>query len=185
MLINISELIYYGLITNEDDKEFLFSDFIRDEQMAKLYEKFVLNFYKTHLDNQVYNVYSPTLNWNLDQKINEEVLSILPEMRTDIVVENKDNDTQLIIDTKYYAQTLVSSHWTDVKKVRTSHLYQILAYVNNSNFNGEIKGMLLYPFIEKEVNASFPIGGKVIEVRTLDLAKEWEDITERLLLLVM
>lgn len=46
MLINISQLIYQGLITNEMDNEFSFSDFVRDNQMAKLYERFVLNFYR-------------------------------------------------------------------------------------------------------------------------------------------
>ncbi|MCQ4922175.1 5-methylcytosine-specific restriction endonuclease system specificity protein McrC [Tissierella carlieri] len=185
MLINISELIYQGLITNEENNEFSFSDFVRDNQMAKLYEKFVLNFYKTHLDEAIYNVHAPKLKWNLDEEIDEEDLSLLPEMRTDIVIENKVTNTQLIIDTKYYAQTLVSSNWTDIERVRTGHLYQIFAYVCNSGFLGNVKGMLLYPTIEKEVNAKFPIGGKGIEVRTLNLNADWEDISDRLLSLVL
>lgn len=184
MLINISELIYQGLITNEDNNEFSFSDFVRDNQMAKLYEKFVLNFYKTNLDEAIYNVHAPKLKWNLDEGINDEDLSLLPEMRTDIVVENKVINTQLIIDTKYYAQTLVSSNWTDIERVRTGHLYQIFAYVCNSPFLGSVKGMLLYPTIEKEINVKFPIGGKEIEVRTLNLNAEWEDISDKLISLV-
>ncbi|WP_350343208.1 hypothetical protein PRVXT_002498 [Proteinivorax tanatarense] len=185
MLINISELIYQGLITNEEDKKFSFSDFVRDNQMAKLYEKFVLNFYKTHLDETVYNVHAPKLKWNLDEEINEEYMSLLPEMRTDIVVENRVKNTQTIIDTKYYAQTLVTSNWADIEKVRTGHLYQIFAYVCNSDFLGSKKGMLLYPTIEKEINAVFPVGGKNIEARTLNLNAEWQDITDRLLSLVI
>ncbi|MDR7870717.1 MAG: 5-methylcytosine-specific restriction endonuclease system specificity protein McrC [Tissierellaceae bacterium] len=184
MLINISELIYYGLITNEDHDEYSFLDFIRDNQMAKLYEKFVLNFYRTHLDKNIYNVHAPKLKWNLDEEISEEELSLLPEMRTDIVIENKVKNTQLIIDTKYYSQTLVSSNWTDIEKVRTAHLFQILAYVNNSNFVGDTMGMLLYPTIEKEINANFPILGKSIGIRTLNLNTEWEEISSRLLSLV-
>lgn len=185
MLINISQLIYQGLITNEEENEFSFSDFVRDNQMAKLYEKFVLNFFRTHLDEAIYNVHAPRLKWNLDEEICEEDLSLLPEMRTDIVIENKVNTTQLIIDTKYYAQTLVSSNWTDIEKVRTGHLFQILAYVNNSDFTGNVKGMLLYPTIEKEINANFPIMGKSIGIRTLNLDAEWEDISDRLLSLVI
>lgn len=185
MLINISELIYQGLITNEENNEFSFSDFVRDSQMAKLYEKFVLNFYKIHLDEAIYNVHAPKLKWNLDEEIDEEDLSLLPEMRTDIVVENKVTNTQLIIDTKYYAQTLVSSNWTDIEKIRTTHLFQIFAYVNNSNFTGDVKGMLLYPTIDKEINANLPIGGKKIGIRTLNLDAEWNEITDRLLSLVI
>lgn len=184
MLINISQLIYEGLIANEVGNEITFSDFIRDKQVSKLYEKFVLNFYRVHLDKTVYNVHAPKLKWDLDEKISEEDLSLLPEMRTDIVVENKIENTQLIIDTKYYAQTLVTSNWTDIEKVRTSHLFQILAYVINSDFSGEIKGMLLYPTIEKEINANFPIGGRSVGIRTLNLDVEWKDISDRLLSLV-
>ncbi|MBU5227036.1 5-methylcytosine-specific restriction endonuclease system specificity protein McrC [Clostridium senegalense] len=176
MLINISQLIYQGLITNEVDNEIIFADFVRDKQMSKLYEKFVLNFFRKHLDETIYNVHAPKLKWNLDDEISEEDLSLLPEMRTDIVIENKVRNTQLIIDTKYYAQTLVSSNWTDIEKIRTGHLFQILAYVNNSKFAGDVKGMLLYPTIEKEVNVNFPIGGKSISIRTLNLDTEWKYI---------
>lgn len=185
MLINVSELIYQGLITNKDGNEISFSDFVRDNQMAKLYEKFVLNFYRTHLNETTYNIHSPKLKWNLDEEVSEEDLSLLPEMRTDIVIENKANNTQLIIDTKYYAQTLVSSNWSDIGKIRTAHLFQILAYVNNSDFLGEIKGMLLYPTIEKEINAYFPLGGRSIGVRTLNLNADWNDITDRLMSIIV
>lgn len=186
MLINISALIYEGLLTNEDGEEFTFSDFIRDRQMANLYERFVLNFYKKHLDGLKYNVHAPKLKWNLDEEISVEELALLPEMRTDIVVENKVNNSELIIDTKYYAQTLISSNWTDVEKVRTGHLYQIFAYISNSRFPGDIKGMLLYPTIEKEIDANFAIlGGKGISIRTVNLDAEWIDIYNRLLSLVL
>lgn len=185
MLINVSELIYQGLITNEDDEEFSFLDFVRDSQMAKLYEKFVLNFYRTHLNDAIYNIHSPKLKWNLDEEVNEEDLSLLPEMRTDIVIENKVNNTQLIIDTKYYAQTLVSSNWSDTEKIRTSHLYQILAYVNNSDFLGDINGLLLYPTTEKETDAKFSLGGRSVRVRTLNLDADWNDITDRLMSIIV
>lgn len=181
MLMSISQLIYQGLITNEADNKLLFSDFIRDKQMSGLYEKFVLEFYKSHLDRKIYNIHAPKIKWNLDDVISEENFALLPEMRTDIVIENMDTKIQLIIDTKYYAETLVSSNWTDVAKVRTGHLYQIYAYVNNSKYDGNVSGMLLYPTIEKEINANFPVGGCSIGIRTLNLNTEWEDISQRLL----
>jgi len=184
MLVNVSELIYMGLITAETDGEFLFMDFIRDNQMAKLYEKFVLNFYKAHLDGETYNVYSPKIKWDLDEEISDEDLALLPEMRTDIVIENKHAGSQLIIDTKYYAETLVRGYRADLEKIRSGHLYQIYSYVFNSVFEGDVKGILLYPAIEKEINARFPISGRVIEVRTLNLNTEWAEIEDRMLSLV-
>lgn len=185
MLINISQLIYQGLITNKEDGEIKFSNFVREKQMSKLYEKFVLNFYRIHLNEKQYTVHAPKLKWNLDKGICEEDFSLLPEMRTDIVIENKIKNTQLIIDTKYYAKTLVSNYWTDIEKVCSDNLYQIFAYVNNSNFTGKVEGMLLYPTIEKEINANFPILGKSISIRTLNLDVDWEEISDRLLSLVI
>jgi 5-methylcytosine-specific restriction enzyme subunit McrC len=185
LLMNISELIYMGLITTEENNHISFLDFVRDKQMAKLYEKFVLNFYRHHLDGEVFNIHSPKIKWDLDEDVTKQDLSLLPEMRTDIVVENKVKHTQLIIDTKYYVKTLVSSNWTDAEKVRTGHLYQILAYVNNSNFIGRVEGILLYPTIDEEVNARFPIGGNNIWIRTLDLDAEWETVKESLVALVV
>lgn len=185
MLVNISQLLYQGLITNEEEDNIQFADFVRDSQMAKLFEKFILNFYKMHLDEKVYTVHSPKINWNLDGEVSEEEISLLPEMRTDIVIENKMTNTQLIIDTKYYVKTLVTSNWGDIEKVRTGHLYQILAYVDNSKFEGDIKGLLLYPTVEKEINAKFPIGGKNVGIRTLNLDDEWCNIVNRLIEIVL
>ena len=48
-------------------------------------------------------------------------------------------------------------------------MFQILAYVINSNFSHNIKGMLLYPTVNKEINANFPILGKSVGIRPLNL----------------
>ncbi|EPB8161719.1 TPA: hypothetical protein I9092_001222 [Clostridium perfringens] len=176
VLINISQLLYEGLITNEEDGEFKFSAFIKENQMAKLYEKFILNFYKVNLDSKVYKVYSPKIKWKLTGEIDEEALELLPEMRTDIVIENKIEKTQLIIDAKYYEETLVSSGWGSRKKIRTSHLYQILAYVNNSDFDGEVSGILLYPTVNEELKKILFLCEKQIYIRTINLNNDFNKL---------
>ncbi|WP_415298157.1 5-methylcytosine restriction system specificity protein McrC [Clostridium perfringens] len=176
VLINISQLLYEGLIANEEDGEFKFSAFIKENQMAKLYEKFILNFYKVNLDSKVYKVYSPKIKWKLTGEIDEEALELLPEMRTDIVIENKIEKTQLIIDAKYYEETLVSSGWGSRKKIRTSHLYQILAYVNNSDFDGEVSGILLYPTVNEELKKILFLCEKQIYIRTINLNNDFNKL---------
>ncbi|MGG5461185.1 5-methylcytosine-specific restriction endonuclease system specificity protein McrC [Clostridium sp. B9] len=180
VLINISQLLYEGLITNEENGDFTFAGFIKENQMAKLYEKFILNFYKVHLDKKVYKVHSPKIRWKLTGEVSDEALELLPEMRTDIVIENKVEKTQLIIDAKYYEEALVSSGWGSRKKIRTSHLYQILTYVNNSDFDGEVKGMLLYPTVNNDININFGINFKKIGVTTLNFTYRWEEISNSL-----
>jgi len=83
-------------------------------------------------------VHLPKIKWQIDNSITEEDHSLLPIMLTDIVVENTSTKTQLIIDTKYYSQTLISSNWSELKKVRTAHLYQIYAYTHESTYDGQV-----------------------------------------------
>jgi len=181
LLMNISELLFNGLISSEEGKTIEFSDFIRDAQMSNLFEKFVLKFYKSRLPSNTFKVHAPKIDW--DQTSDGDI-SLLPEMRTDIVVENKLSNHQLIIDTKYYANTLVSSNYSEMEKVRSNHLFQIYAYINNSKYIGSVGGMLLYPTIEKELDLNVVISGKSIEVKTLNLDTNWENIEARLMSLI-
>lgn len=183
MLMHISALLYFGLLVTETQGQFLFSDFIRDRQMAVLFEKFVLNFYKCHLDKR-YHIYSPRILWQLDAKADEEELNLLPEMRTDIVVEDRLFNTQLIIDTKYYAQTLVSSQWSDKEKIRNAHLNQLFAYMSNSTYEGKINGFLLYPVVDRSINRDFPVKGKMLGIHTVNLNDDWRNIEASLLGLI-
>lgn len=181
MLMNICELIYFGLIANEEGKALKFADFIRNEQMAVLYEKFVLNFYKKHLPVSIYRTHSPKIEWGIDDGFKHVGLEYLPQMRTDIVIENSVERTQIIVDTKYYASALEKGNLGETKKLIPSNLYQICTYVNNSAYLGKVSGMLLYPTTEQELNLKYKINGKIIKVKTLNLASEWDALSERLL----
>jgi 5-methylcytosine-specific restriction enzyme subunit McrC len=181
LMMNVCELLYNGLISNESGKEIEFSDFIRDRQMAVLYEKFVLNFYKKHLPLSDFNVDAPQIKWDYDEDFDNVGIEYLPDMRTDIVLENKPQNVQLIIDTKYYSSALCKRNYGDTKKLISNNLYQICTYVNNSSYKGEISGMLLYPTTEENLNLQYRIGGKIIMVKTLNLGADWTDIYNRLI----
>jgi 5-methylcytosine-specific restriction enzyme subunit McrC len=178
VLINISYLIYQGLIASDEGEEITFNDFIRDSQMATLFEKFVLNYYKEKLSKEYFYVHSPKIKWQmLEQDSN---LKHLPSMQTDITIENKKENWQLIIDTKFYANTLVESYWGYEEKVRNQHLYQLFTYVNNSHFTGEVRGMLLYPAINKEVDQEYSLKDNNLYVKTLNLNQDFNSIVKRL-----
>ncbi|MCW6088160.1 5-methylcytosine-specific restriction endonuclease system specificity protein McrC [Clostridium sporogenes] len=181
MLMNTCELIYFGLITNEEGNNLKFHDFIRDKQMETLYEKFVLNFYKKHLSPDCYKVHSPKIQWDIDKNFNNIGIEYLPEMRTDIVIENDQEHIQAIIDTKYYASALKSRNFSESKKLISGNLYQILSYVNSSTYLGTVYGILLYPTTEQELNLEYKINGKIIKVKTLNLSSDWEGIYKRLM----
>ncbi|WP_123875842.1 5-methylcytosine restriction system specificity protein McrC [Salisediminibacterium halotolerans] len=180
MLLHISQLIVERSLTTEENQAYTFSDFVRDGQMAKLYEKFILNFYHYHLNKKHYKVHAPQFSWQLDERVSLKEERLLPRMQSDIVVENKLTETQLIIDAKYYAETLLTGYRSETEKLRSNHLYQLLTYMQQSDFPGEVNGMLLYPTIEEEINADYSLREQTVSIRTLNLNAEWDVISARL-----
>lgn len=176
MLLDISELIFDLLIVSNEKGETLFKDFIRDNKMATLYEKFILNYYKK--EAKKFKVYSPHIKWNLDSDFEHVGEKFLPIMRTDIVLENQEK--QIIIDAKYYVKALKTRNVGETKKLISSNLYQIYTYINNTTFENEVIGMLMYPVVDTEIDFEYSIGGKRILIRTLNLDADWNEICKRL-----
>jgi 5-methylcytosine-specific restriction enzyme subunit McrC len=176
--ITICELIFLLKLPDDVSKgEIHFKDFIRnyEKEFANLFENFVFNFYKKEFKQL--KVYKPRINWNLDKNFfEEEGVEHLPKMRTDIVL--KYENKVFIIDTKFYKKIFSSFH--EKSLLNSSNLYQIYSYVNNYDFDGEIRGMLLYAALEdeksKNIDYKYKIQDKVIQVKTLNLNQNWEKI---------
>jgi len=175
--ITICELIFLMELPDDNNMgKIHFKDFIKhhEREMANLFENFVFNFYKKEF--KALKVYKPYLNWNLDDNYPEEKgVEYLPNMRTDIVLEYADK--QFIIDTKFYKKILSSFHKKAM--LHSPNLYQIYSYVNNSDFDGEIRGMLLYAAADeksKKINYKYKIQDKIIHIKTLNLNQNWEKI---------
>lgn len=174
LIINVCQLIHTGLITTEEKGSYKFATFIKDRAMAKLYEKFVLNFYKRELTG--YKAYSSVIDWQLDELTED---NLLPIMRTDIELESLNH--KVIIDTKYYHNALTKSNLGETKTLISANLYQIFAYVKNSKFNGQVSGMLLYPTVDYELEQKYKMGGNDIYVNTVNLGLSFDEIKSRLL----
>ncbi len=179
-IIHICRLVWEGFVANEEDGNVRFADFIRDGQMAKLYEKFVLRFFITRLPQATFRVHAPKICWDIDEP-HPESDAFFPEMRTDIVLENRVSNVQLIIDTKFYPEALVRSPFATRKSIRSNHLMQLYTYMGNSRYTGQVKGMLLYPTVSEELDLVSSVQKRRIMIRTLNLASEWTDIEMRLM----
>lgn len=176
--INICELIFLMKLPDDNNiGKIHFKDFVQkhEKELANLFEKFIFNFYKKELDN--IDVNRSKINWDLDDNyIGEKGAEFLPKMRTDIVLECEDK--QLIIDTKFYKKILSKFH--EKSMLHSPNLYQIHAYVNNSSFSGEKKGMLLYASLVEDLDYQFKIKDNLIFIRTIDLNQDWQSIEKRL-----
>ena len=185
LLINIAVMIYEGTAVNEKEGENYFKDFFREEQMHKVFELFILNFYALHLDRQIYKVHAPKITWKIDESADDiwgdvfDVVENPGDRRTDIVIENKEQQIQMIFDAKYYKKTFVSSYMSsDEESIRTSHLNQIRGYLLDSNYQGKKVGALLYPMVNNDLGKGMvlPIVETPILVKTINLQSDWREI---------
>jgi len=177
-ILNICRLIYECSIPTEEEGEYLFMDFTRDEKkMALLFEAFVRNFYK--LEQHTYSVSRERIKWQLKAK-EDEHRRFLPRMETDISLENERE--KIIIDTKYYTQTLTSHYDTD--KIYSANLYQLFSYLMNqkdqSGKSLSATGILLYPTIDREYDLEYQYEQHPIRIHTLNLNTHWTQISHRL-----
>lgn len=179
MLINICYFLLDGLLQTTDKGSYRMKNF-SDEHMARLYEKFVLEYYKQH--HKCLQPCAEHIEWNLDEGINKSMKSFLPTMKTDITLRSKKNDKILIIDTKYYGKTM-QCHFNSYT-LHSNNLYQIFTYVKNKDAkcSGNVSGLLLYAKTDEDITPDyeFSVGGNCISAKTLDLNKEFSEIKETL-----
>ena len=178
LLITICHLVVKGLIQTKSDGSVKMMDFLDEQRMCHLYEKFILEYYKKHYYPQI-TASASQIAWALDDGIG----TMLPTMQSDIMLCQKqgDNNKTLIIDAKYYAHTTQVQY--DVHTLHSNNLYQIFTYVKNkATKGGEVAGMLLYAKTDEEIypNNEYQMSGNTITVRTLDLNLPFEEIAAQL-----
>lgn len=177
-LLNVCQLIYENSLPTTKPGEWRFIDFFRDEnKMNKLFETFLLNFYRKHLPG--WQVNSTAIDWQLIPE-DERAMEHLPRMLTDITLESPDE--KVIIDAKYYRQTMVENY--ERKKIHSGNLYQIFSYLINQRGTDEkthnTRGILMYPTINEEYNLHYQFEGHPIQIKTVNLNQHWRKIERRL-----
>ncbi len=184
-LIRVCELIYDNYLPAEKIGKFKFKDFNIDKKMPTIFEEFVRNFYKIELPqvNIIANIKSEKIDWYAKQ-IGSSNLNFLPEMKTDISIENEN--WKMIIDTKYYTQTYQCYY--EKETIRNSHINQLYAYLKNiekkGGVNSNCKGILLYPQVNEKVYLNYIIDGHEISIITINLNQNWKKIHEDLINLI-
>ena len=177
MLITICYLVVKGLLQSKSNGSVKMMDFFDEQRMCRLYEKFILEYYKKHFP-QIRTTASQ-IDWALDDGIG----TLLPTMQSDIMLSYQKGDIEktLIIDAKYYANTMQTQY--NVHTLHSNNLYQIFTYVKNKAMKGgEVSGMLLYAKTDEEIypNNEYQMSGNKITVQTLDLNCNFENIAAQL-----
>ena len=94
----------------------------------------------------------------------------------------KLGDKKLIIDAKYYKETL--QKYYDSEKVHSSHLYQLFAYLKNQE-DIQAEGVLIYPTVQKTLSLAYTHEGHTIRIETLNLNQDWQGIRTDLLEIIL
>jgi len=173
MMMNICYLVLHELLlTTEDGKQKLAS-FLDDQTMSRLYEKFILEYYKKHFSQ--YYPASREIKWDTTG-----TMDFLPNMKSDTMLF--DGHKKLIIDAKYYGKIMQTQYNTDT--FRSNNLYQIFTYVKNEDKNntGLVSGMLIYAKTDEVIipSITYSLGSNQIGVKTLDLGKDFSILRKQL-----
>lgn len=173
-LLNICNLVLQGLLLTREEGSMKLASLLDDQRMSKLYEKFILEYYRYH--HPELKPRAMKVSWALDDDKSE----FLPEMITDVTLTN--GDKTLIIDAKYYANTM-QTHF-DVKKICSDNMYQLYSYVKNldKKHTGTVAGMLLYAKTREKIQLDnqYSIDGNQFKVKTLDLNRSFSNIANQL-----
>ena len=177
MLISICYLVVKGLLQSNTSGGTKLMDFLDEQRMCRLYERFILEYYRK--EHPEIRASASQIPWQLD----DDFSFMLPVMQTDIMLSK--GNTTLIIDAKYYGHTTQEQY--GVHTLHSGNLYQIFTYVKNKDAEyGEhphnVSGMLLYAQTDESVqpNNVYHMGGNKISVRTLNLNCSFNEIASQL-----
>ncbi len=173
MLITVCYLVLKGLLQKTEDGKMKMMDFLDEQRMCRLYEKFILEYYRKEFPQL--HAAPLQIKWALDDGFD----FMLPTMQTDITLRYQNKT--LIIDAKYYSHTTQTQY--DVHTMHSNNLYQIFTYVKNeAEHQTNVSGLLLYAKTDEEIqpSGSYLMSGNRISVNTLDLSSEFSQIANQL-----
>ncbi len=178
MLIAICYLTIKGLLQTQSDGTIKMMDFLDEQRMSRLYERFILEYYARECP-QV-KATASRIPWVLDDGFS----AYLPEMQSDITLTR--GSKVLIIDAKYYSSTMQTRFGSPT--VHSPNLYQIFTYVKNRDASfgdapHEVSGLLLYAGTDESIqpDQTYWMSGNRISVRTLDLNRSFPEIAAQLI----
>lgn len=178
IILAVCQMLLKGMLQTESAGAVRMMEYLDDQSMAKLYEKFILGYYQR--EHPALKAYAPQIKWAVTDGHDAQ----LPTMQTDIVLSSRDSRKTLVIDAKYYAHNMQMKAPCMTRTIHSNNLYQIFAYVKNwPAASGEsVAGMLLYAGTDDEIQPDndYQIGGNTISVKTLNLDRDFTDIAKKL-----
>jgi 5-methylcytosine-specific restriction enzyme subunit McrC len=178
-LLMVCRLVHEALLPQRSNEGAPFRNFTEDDRkMARLFEKFIRNFYRREQTH--YSVRGGRFPWAKATG----ALDWLPQMTADVRLESAHS--ALVLDAKYYREAFQTRF--NKRSLRSTHLYQIYAYIRNLADQDPIysmaEGILIYPVTSEPFTVSVQLGPHSVRAAGLDLSQDWQAIRRDLLRLV-
>ena len=176
-----------ALPTEESGTSALPLPYREERWVRRLFERAVGGFYEVTLSRRGWRVNTgKRLDWNIERRTSN-VDSILPTMKTDVILEHGASNRRIVIDTKF--TSILTDGWYRDETLRSGYLFQIYAYLRSQAGRGNpladhAEGLLLHPSVGREVDETAVIQGHPIRFATVDLAGTGTAIRQRLLKVV-
>lgn len=173
-----------ALPTEESGTSALPLPYREERWVRRLFERAVGGFYKVTLSRQGWQVSTgKRFDWKIERRT-PNVESILPTMKTDVILEHGASNRRIVIDTKF--TSILTGGWYRDETLRSGYLFQIYAYLRSQAGRGNLladhaEGLLLHPSVGREVDETVVIQGHPIRFATVDLAGTGATIRQRLL----
>lgn len=183
LMLAICGLILQRQMPTESSGGYSFPAIDRDALVLyNVYERFVANFYRVHLDGWVVTA-QKRLEWHEKAAANK----YLPSMVPDLMLQEKSSGRLLILDTKFTAHSLIENQWGK-QVLDSSHLYQLYAYLRSQEHLSEghrnASGILLYPVVRDRFSERMELQDHLMRIECVDLTAPWQDIERHLLDLI-
>jgi len=152
--------------------------------VRRLFERAVGGLYAVELGALGWHVRCGTaLQWQISAQT-AGIDSILPTMRTDVVLDHANSGRRIVIDTKF--TSIVTSGWYRDQSLRSGYLYQMYAYLRSQTGCGDpladaASGLLLHPSVGQMMDETVVIQGHLIRLATVDLTAKPVEIRAQLL----
>ncbi len=182
-LLSVCQLIHEQLLVDENSGETRFLE-ISEKKMWELYEDFIIEFYRCEQNHYHVNHPGRGIPW-ASEGTSEHHRSKLPQMEADVIFESLTR--RIIMDAKYYPEAF-NRRYEGKEKLRSDHLYQLLAYLRNREATetpgAKHEGILLYPTVDQHVLVDVCLEGFSIHARSINLAQDWHKIHHDMLALI-
>ncbi len=177
MLMNICYMVWKSMLPSTTSGKTRFSLF-DEESMPRLYEKFILEYYRQHFP--ILHASDKAIQWDIPEDTEPKMIQLLPGMHSDITLRH--HGLTKIIDAKFYKHSL--STYMDKQMLHSANIYQIYTYVKNEDktASGNVSGLLLYARTTKEAEPlmSVMMGKNRIETKSLNLNQTFSEIAKTL-----